>query len=263
MNSKELHGQAAVVTGSSSGIGRAIALELAAAGADILVHAKSNRQGAEQTAEEIRKLGVNAATVCVDLADPQQHEALIQAAWGWREDVSIWINNAGADVLTGEPAKWSFERKLEHLWKVDVTASIRLSRLAGAKMWEREEGEGERTSSILNIGWDQSEHGMAGDSGELFSAIKGAVTAFSKSLAQSLAPRVRVNCVAPGWIKTAWGDQASEYWQQRACQESLLRRWGLPEDIAAAAKYLVSPAAGFVTGQVLAVNGGFHRSCSS
>ena len=103
---------------------------------------------------------------------------------------------------------------------------------------------------------------MAGDSGELFSAIKGAVTAFSKSLAQSLAPRVRVNCVAPGWIKTAWGDQASEYWQQRACQESLLRRWGLPEDIAAAAKYLVSPAAGFVTGQVLAVNGGFHRSCS-
>jgi 3-oxoacyl-[acyl-carrier protein] reductase len=67
---------------------------------------------------------------------------------------------------------------------------------------------------------------------------------------------VRVNCLAPGWIKTAWGEQASEYWQQRAQSESLLRRWGTPEDVAKTAAFLVSPAAGFITGQIVAVDGG-------
>lgn len=69
---------------------------------------------------------------------------------------------------------------------------------------------------------------------------------------------MRVNCIAPGWIKTAWGDAASAYWQERAERESLLGRWGLPEDVARVARFLVSPAAGFVTGQVVAVNGGLR-----
>ena len=111
---------------------------------------------------------------------------------------------------------------------------------------------------ILNIGWDQALWGMAGDSGEMFAAIKGAIMAFSQSLAQSLAPRVRVNCLAPGWIKTAWGEQASDSWQQRAVREALLERWGTPQDVATAARFLVSPAAAFITGQVIPVNGGFR-----
>jgi 3-oxoacyl-[acyl-carrier protein] reductase len=109
---------------------------------------------------------------------------------------------------------------------------------------------------ILNIGWDQAEAGMAGDSGELFATSKGAVMAFTRSLAKSLAPEVRVNCLAPGWIKTAWGETASEAWQNRAKSESLLQRWGTPEDIAQAAAFLASPAASFITGQVVPVNGG-------
>jgi 3-oxoacyl-[acyl-carrier protein] reductase len=113
---------------------------------------------------------------------------------------------------------------------------------------------------ILNMGWDQSGHGMAGDSGEMFAAVKSAVTAFSQSLAQSLAPEVRVNCLAPGWIRTAWGEQASEYWQARAAGESLRNRWGTPEDVAEAACFLASPAADFVNGCVLPINGGFRRA---
>jgi 3-oxoacyl-[acyl-carrier protein] reductase len=84
--------------------------------------------------------------------------------------------------------------------------------------------------------------------------------AFTKSLAKSLAPEVRVNCVAPGWIKTAWGEEASEYWQQRAVAESLRNRWGTPEDIAAAVSFLASPEADFINGQIVPVNGGFRNS---
>jgi 3-oxoacyl-[acyl-carrier protein] reductase len=112
--------------------------------------------------------------------------------------------------------------------------------------------------SIVNMGWDQAAFGMEGDSGEMFTATKGAIMAFTKSLAQTLAPRVRVNCLAPGWIRTAWGEGASHYWQQRVHSESLLQRWGRPEDVASVARFLVSPSAQYVTGQIIAVNGGFR-----
>lgn len=248
----ELVGRTAVVTGSSNGIGRAIALELAAAGADLVVHARRSRQAAEEVADLIRALGRQCRVEFCDLADESSHESLVERAWQGCAGVDIWVNNAGADVLTGEAARWTFERKLAELWRVDVVATMRLARLAGARMKDRGQG------AIVNIGWDQAEHGMAGDSGELFAATKGAVMAFTKSLAHSLAPSVRVNCVAPGWIKTSWGDRASDYWQQRAERESLLERWGTPEDVARAVRFLVSPAADFITGQVLPVNGGFH-----
>jgi 3-oxoacyl-[acyl-carrier protein] reductase len=247
----ELAGRTAVVTGSSSGIGRAIALELAAAGAAVMVHARSRLDAADETAAAVREFGSESTVQLFDLSDEPAHEALVAAAWGWRGDVDIWINNAGADVLTGEAAAWSFERKLDYLWHVDVNATLRLSRLAGVRMKAR------GTGTIINMGWDQAGHGMAGDSGELFAAVKGAVMAFTKSLARSLAPEVRVNCLAPGWIKTSWGQAASDDWQRRAAHESLLARWGTPDDVARVARFLASPAAGFMTGQEIAVNGGY------
>jgi 3-oxoacyl-[acyl-carrier protein] reductase len=109
------------------------------------------------------------------------------------------------------------------------------------------------------MGWDQADTGMEGDSGELFAAAKAAVMAFSKSLAVRLAPEVRVNCLAPGWIRTAWGQQASARWQERVRRETLLRRWGEPEEVAAVARWLVSPAASFLTGQIIRINGGAVR----
>jgi 3-oxoacyl-[acyl-carrier protein] reductase len=83
--------------------------------------------------------------------------------------------------------------------------------------------------------------------------------AFSRSLALSLAPTVRVNCLAPGWIRTAWGEGASSRWQQRVLRETPLSRWGRPEDVAAVARWLTSPAASFLTGQIIRINGGAVR----
>ena len=113
--------------------------------------------------------------------------------------------------------------------------------------------------SIVTMGWDQAETGMEGDSGELFAATKGAIMAFTRSLALSLAPTVRVNALAPGWIKTAWGETASAAWQERVLRETPLARWGTPEDVARAARFLVGPGAAFLTGQVVRVNGGAVR----
>lgn len=251
----DLAGRTAVVTGSSSGIGRAIALELAAAGADVVVHGRSNVAGADETAEAVRKLGRESIVLLADLADEAACSEFAEAAWKWKSGVDIWVNNAGVDVLTGEAGKWSFERKLAALWQVDVAATMRLSRLIGPRM--RDRGD---TGAIVNIGWDQAETGMAGDSGEMFAAVKGAVMAFTKSLAHSLAPQVRVNCVAPGWIKTFWGDDASDYWQRRAIGESLRERWGTPQDVARAVRFLASPAADFISGHIVPVNGGLRHS---
>jgi 2-amino-4-hydroxy-6-hydroxymethyldihydropteridine diphosphokinase len=250
---RELRGQRAVVTGSSSGIGRAIALELARAGADMVIHRRGPLAGAEAVAEEARTLGVLARAVQADLSQPDECCRLVETVWTEGRGIHIWVNNAGADTLTGAAARWSFERKLQELLAVDVTATVLLSRDVGQRM--KQAGHG----VILNLGWDQAETGMEGDSGQLFAAAKGAVMAFNKSLALALAPEVRVNCLAPGWIRTAWGEQASSAWQERVRRETPLRRWGLPEDVAAAARWLVSPAAAYLTGQTIRINGGAIR----
>lgn len=251
---RELESQNAVVTGSTSGIGRAVALELATAGANVIVHGRRSQKAADDVAAECRGLGVQAIGWQFDLRDEAQGASFVERAANQFAALDIWINCAGADTLTGEAALWPFERKLQELWAVDVRATIQLSRAIGAIM--KRQGRG----VIVNIGWDQADTGMEGDSGQLFGAVKGAVMAFTKSLAVDLAPNVRVNCVAPGWIRTAWGESASQVWQKRVLDETPLGHWGTPEDVANTVRWLVSPAAQFITGQIVRVNGGAVRT---
>lgn len=243
----------AIVTGSSSGIGKAIALELADAGADVLVHYRNSELAAKQAVKQIQDRGRKSAAISADLSLLESYGAFIDQAFQEWGTLDLWINNAGADLLTGSESKLDYARKLEKLFEVDVRGTVLLSREVGQRMQQQ------GTGCILNIGWDQSDRGMEGASGELFSASKNAIMGFSRSLAVSLAPEVRVNCIAPGWIQTAWGEKASEVWQERVKQETPMQCWGKPEDIAKMARFLCSNEASYITGQVINVNGGAVR----
>jgi 3-oxoacyl-[acyl-carrier protein] reductase len=249
----KLSGLRAVVTGSTSGIGRAIALEFAKAGAEVVIHGGHHPDAAESLAEELQSLGSSVFSLISDLGDEDSLPAFVERCWEQFGVIDIWVNNAGVDLLTGDAAKLGFADKLRQLYEVDVRSTLLLSRLVGQRMVAAGGGV------ILNIGWDQAERGMEGDSGELFAAAKSAIMGFTRSLAVSLAPSVRVNCIAPGWIRTKWGDGANEVWQQRVLRETPLKRWGTPEDVAVVARFLSSREASYLTGQVIYVNGGAQR----
>ena len=250
---KELQGVRAAVLGSSSGIGRASALALAEAGADVIVHGRSSIDSANQLVLEIRDLGVRSEAIMADLESREESDCFLRQAWALWDGLDAWLHFAGADILTGPGRSLSFEKKLDTLIEVDLVSTVRLCKEVGRLM------SANGTGTILTMGWDQAETGMEGDSGELFSATKGAVMAFTRSLAMSLAPTVRVNCIAPGWVQTSWGETTSKIWHDRVLRETPLRRWGLPEDIAKVARFLVGPEASFMTGQIIRVNGGAVR----
>lgn len=248
-----LTGQRALVTGASSGLGRAIALELARAGASVVVHANRSLGEAEGLAHRLRDMGVRTAVLQADLRDLHACGRLVDQAFEALGGLEVWVNNAGADILTGDAPGLSYVEKLQLLFEVDLRGTMVLTSEVGGRM---RAGSG---GCIINMGWDQADCGMEGASGELFGAIKGAIMSFTKSAALSLAPKVRVNCIAPGWIRTSWGETASRKWQERVLRETPLKRWGEPEDVARTARFLASPAAEYITGQVIAVNGGATR----
>ena len=248
--SQFLSGKRAVVTGSSKGIGLEVATFLAAAGADVVLHGGHCAESLAVAVKTLETQGVSVQGFLADLSKQEGIDHLLAAVGKSGPLPDIWVNNAGADILTGSLSKADYYHKLEVLWRVDVVAAMQLSRTIGFDMKNANKG------CIINIGWDQVDWGMAGESGEIFGAVKGAVMGFTRALAKTLAPEVRVNCVAPGWIKTKWGETASDAWQARAIDESLLQRWGTPADVASMVCFLAGSEAEFVTGQSFAVNGG-------
>jgi 3-oxoacyl-[acyl-carrier protein] reductase len=206
------------------------------------------RASAERAREVADAIGARVRQA--DLATRDACERLVAEAREELGHIDVWVNNAGADVLTGEAAEWEWERKLDLLLAVDLKGTIACSYAIGEVM--RDQGGG----AIVNMSWDHVATGMAGENPQLFSAVKGGVLAYSLSLARALAPEVRVNVLCPGWIETAFGEQADPEFRRSVADSTPLGRWGRPQDVAGAALYLASPEAAFVTGQAINVNGG-------
>jgi len=245
-----LEHKSVLVTGASSGIGRAIALRCAQAGADLGITYRKNQDGAEATAREIRKLGRRVEVLRTDVSREEDIDSLLTRMADAFSRVDVWINNAGADILTGEAGRLSRIQKLDLVLSVDVRGTVLASWAAVELM--RKQGGG----SIINMAWDHISLGMEGENPGVYSAAKGGVASFSRSLAREVAPHIRVNILAPGFIETAFGEDADPRFRQKVIDMTPLGRWGKPEDVAGAALFLASPDAAFLTGQTIMVNGG-------
>jgi 3-oxoacyl-[acyl-carrier protein] reductase len=239
-----------LVTGASSGIGRAIALGCARAGADVALTYRDNQAGAEETAAAIRELGRRAEVLRVDISVGADVTGLAAELRRRFARVDAWINNAGADILTGRGGQLSRLEKLDLLLAVDLRGTVLASWAAVELM--RAQGGG----AIINMSWDHVSLGMAGENPILYSAAKGGIMSFSKSLAREVGPEIRVNILAPGFIETAFGKDADERFRARVVAKTPLGRWGVPEDVAGAAVFLASDASAYMTGQMIMVNGG-------
>jgi 3-oxoacyl-[acyl-carrier protein] reductase len=246
-----LAGRAMLVTGASSGIGRAIALAAARAGADVAITYRVNETGARDVQRQIRDLGRRAATLHLDLNDEHSIGALGPAARDALGRLDVWVNNAGADILTGAGARLSRVQKTDLVLRVDLRGTMLASWQAAELLAAQETG-----GVIINMSWDHVSLGMQGTNPQIYGAAKGGVMTFSKCLARSVAPRVRVNVLAPGWIETAFGESVDDSTRRSVADSTPLKRWGVPDDVAGAAVFLASPAASFLTGQMIMVGGG-------
>ncbi len=242
-----LQNRVAIVTGSSRGIGRAIAIKLAAEGAKVVVNHRDSAAGAEETAASIRAAGGAAIVVQADVSQLAAAQDLVKAtldAWG---RLDILVNNAGTtrDML--------LMMMKEEDWDLVINTNLKsvfnCCKAASRPMIKARYGR------IINM---TSVVGLAGQAGQTnYAASKAGIIGFTKALAKELGPRgITVNAVAPGFIPTALTDVLPESARQAAIQATPLGRLGTCEDVAEAVAFLASEAASFITGQVLSVDGG-------
>jgi len=248
---RPLEGRGVLVTGASSGIGRAIAIAAARAGADVALTYRSNATGARETEAQIRALGRRAVAFQIDLADGAALATLGASAHDGLGRLDAWINNAGADILTGPAASMSDVQKMDLLLSVDLRGTILTSWQAAETLAAQPDG-----GVIINMSWDHVLTGMPGTNPQLFAAVKGGVLAFSKALARSVAPAIRVNVIAPGWIETSFGEGVDEQVHRSVAESTPLKRWGQPEDVAYAILFLASDESAHVSGANIPVDGG-------
>jgi len=233
-----LEGRLALVTGASRGIGRAIAAELARAGASVVVGYRSGAEEAEALATEIGGRAVQA-----DVADPEQAARLVEEAG----ELDILVNNAGLtrDGLILRMSDEDWRRVLD----TNLGGAFHTCRAAARGMMKK------RAGSIVNLTSVVGLHGNPGQTN--YAASKAGIVGFTKSLAKEMASRgVRANAVAPGYIQTALTEVLPDEVQQAILANTPLGRLGTPEDVAGAVRFLCSDEASFVTGEVLLVDGG-------
>jgi 2-deoxy-D-gluconate 3-dehydrogenase len=244
----KLEGKVALVTGASAGLGQAIAVALAEAGADVVCH--GNTRTPELTLEAISRLGKQSLAVAGDLARKETPQALVEATLKKFGRIDILINNAG--TIRRAPAVDYSEEDWNTVIEVNLSAVFRLAQLTGRAMLEQGSGKIVNIASLLSF--------QGGITVPAYAASKGGVAQLTKALANEWAGKgINVNAIAPGYMRT---DNTRALQQDEARNRQILERipaarWGEPSDLAGAAVFLASSASDYVNGHVLVVDGGW------
>ena len=244
-----MKGRAAIVTGGSRGIGRAVCLELAAGGANLIINCAGNLQAAEETAQACRALGVQAELIRGDVGQAEDCRRIAAAAIDTFGRIDILVNNAGITrdnllMRMGEP---DFDQVIQ----TNLKGCFLMMQAVSRQMMKQRYGRIVNMASVV---------GLSGNAGQVnYAASKAGVVGMTKSFAKEVASRnITVNAVAPGFIETDMTAAMTEAAVKAAAASIPAGRMGRPEDVAAAAAFLASEKAAYVTGQVLAVDGGMY-----
>ena len=247
-NSGELNGRVAIVTGGAQGIGKAIALTLARHGADVVV-TDINLERAQETSQEIEALQVRSLAIKANVADVSAAEQMVKETVDKLGKIDILVNNAGITrdnvLLRMKPEEW------DQVMEVNLKGTYACTRAALKFMFRQKNGR------IVNIA---SITGLMGNAGQAnYSASKAGIIGFTKAVAREYANRgITVNAVAPGFIDTAMTQAIPEKEREALTRQIPMERLGTPDDVAAAVYFLVSDLSGYITGQVINVNGGMY-----
>ena len=245
----KLQGKVALVTGSSRGIGKATAIRLAKEGAKVVVNYIKDEKAATQVVNEIKKLGGEVIAVKADVSNEEQVKNMIKTTIEKFGKIDILVNNAG--IVYDIPFMEKTLEQVKRTFEVNFNGVFLCSKYAAKQM--KKTGSG----VIINISSTSGIDVLNPESAD-YDASKSAVISLTKNLAEELAPHIRVNCIAPGWVNTDINKNMPKEYLKEEEERIVIGRFGKPEEIASAVAFLASDDASFITRTVLVVDGGYQ-----